>query len=1086
MRGYGRGAHAIRQGGGVGRGEVRAPGIVRAHGRCVTLRESAVRDADAERRPGREARDRSGQGDSGGGVGLSGIDDVVAVDRVDRDRRNGLLDRDGPGRRGRDIAVGVGHLRGDRRGADSVRQRDRVRRGDRRGPRIVGPHGRGIGLREGAVDDADIEGRPRRQTRDRARERDAARRMGLGGIDDIVSVDGVDGNGGDIPGDGDAVRGGGRDIAVGVGRLRRDRRRAVAERGGVARGYRGGPCAVGADRGRIGLGERAVRHGDVEGRARSETGRGSRDRDPGGGLCVIDDIVPIDRVDRDRGRGLLDRHRPGRRRRDIAVGVGHLGGDRRGADSVGQRDRVRRGDRRGPGIVGADGRGVSLGERAVDDADVEGRPRRQARDRSRQRDAAGNMGLGGVDDIVAVDGVDRDGGDVAGDGDAIGRDRRDVRVSVGRLSRDRGRSVGERVGVRRRDRGRPSAIGAHRRGVGLGERAVRHGDIEGRSRRQARGAAGHGHARRGLRVVDDIVAFDGADRDGRQGLLDGRRLRRGRGYVAVSVGRMGADHGRPDSVGHRDRIRRRDVRGPGPVGFDRGHIGLGEGAVDDADIEGRAHQETRGASRKRDPSCGFRMVDDVIAVDRVDGDDGRLLVDDHGLRGLRGGADRRRHRGGSVRQRRRVGGGDQGGPGGSARGDGGGVALVECAIDDLHRERRANGEPGHAAAQGHARRRLGGVDRIRALDRVQRHAGRRRRHDQQGAARAIALRLEPGAARETGQSVGVGRIVRVRERQGRSPARDLRRSDDDARDVDGVANGQIRQRARERGGLVEFQRRVGPVEGHGFRVRAAKLQGGAGADRQSAASGDRAAQVEEGSVHRNLAGVGRARVDKALAADGQSAGDGKARSDGEIHAGLGGECVVRAQRQGVDGGVVRERHRRRRAGRDRDRRIKVGPAVRPIGRDAPVGGTGGPVRRGRGRGGDDLQFDDARGIVVFEAREQVAADIDRRTVATDVEEVEAVEHARQMAGREGDQVEGLVRRGAEIVRGRVKRSALEGDPARGDDVAVMRGVRALQFQRDLAGLVLLEGAARDARVEIGVEISAVLDLSGGRERRLSG
>ena len=131
------------------------PGAGAVHRRDVGLDDAAVGDGDVEARVGGQARDGAGERDAGQRLGM--IDDVVAFDRSDAERRAGFGDGDGLARR-RLVAVGVGDLRGD--GGGAVGQGGGVRGRDRRRPtgrRAV--DGGDIGLGDAAVGDGDVEAR---------------------------------------------------------------------------------------------------------------------------------------------------------------------------------------------------------------------------------------------------------------------------------------------------------------------------------------------------------------------------------------------------------------------------------------------------------------------------------------------------------------------------------------------------------------------------------------------------------------------------------------------------------------------------------------------------------------------------------------------------------------------------------------------------------------------------------------------------------------------------------------------------------------------------------------------------------------
>ena len=91
-------------------------------------------------------------------------------------------------------------------------------------------------------------------------------------------------------------------------------------------------------------------------------------------------------------------------------------------------------------------------------------------------------------------------------------------------------------------------------------------------------------------MIDDVVAFDRGDGDGRPGLGHGDGLAGG-GLVAVGVGDQCSDGG--GAVGQSGRIGRGNGRRPSRAGaVHRRDVGLDDAAVGDGDVEARAARQS--------------------------------------------------------------------------------------------------------------------------------------------------------------------------------------------------------------------------------------------------------------------------------------------------------------------------------------------------------------------------------------------------------------------------------------------------------------------------------------------------------------
>ncbi len=218
-----------------------------------------VHNRDGELRARSGPRQRSGEDDAACRVRLGVVDDVIAVDRIEGHRR-GVVDSYGVTHLGGDVAVGVGRLSGERQRIRAIRQRDRVGFRDRRSPRAARAYSGGIGLRERAIDCAELERGAGGETGRRSRQYDAARGMRFGVGDDVVALDCADRQGWQRLLDRHAISDRRRDIAVGVSRLGADDRRvdAVSRRNRDRRRNIRRPDAARSDGGGEGLRDASV------------------------------------------------------------------------------------------------------------------------------------------------------------------------------------------------------------------------------------------------------------------------------------------------------------------------------------------------------------------------------------------------------------------------------------------------------------------------------------------------------------------------------------------------------------------------------------------------------------------------------------------------------------------------------------------------------------------------------------------------------------------------------------------------------------------------------------------------------------
>ena len=568
---------AVGQCNGVRRGNGRVPaGAGDVDGGDIGLGHAIVGDRDVEEAAGGNPAHRAAQGHAAGGMGLGKIDDVVALDRGDGQRRAGLGHRHRLAE-GRLVAVGIGDLRRHRRGA--VGQCNGVRRGNGRAPAGAGDvDGGDIGLGHAIVGDRDVEEAAGGDPAHRAAQGHPAGGMGLGKIDDVVALDRGDGQRRAALGHRHRLAEG-RLVAVGIGDLRRHRGGAVGQCDGVRRGNGRAPAGAGdVDGGDIGLGRAIVGDRDVEEAAGGDPAHRAGERHASRRLGKVDHVVALDRGDGQRRAGLGHRHRLAEGRL-VAVGIGDLRRHRGGA--VGQCNGVRRGDGRVPAGAGdVDGGDIGLGRAIVGDRDVEEAAGGDPAHRAAQGHAAGGMGLGKVDDVVALDRGDGQRRAGLGHRHRLAEGRL-VAVGIGDLRRHRRGAVGQCNGVRRGDGRVPAGAGDVDGGdIGLGRAIVGDRDVEEAAGGDPAHRAGERHAGRRLGGVDHVVALDRGDGQRRPPRRRQREHhRRTVSDVAGRIGISGHDavgaiarqghSGRPIAAGsHRSTA---DLFGNAVEGVEQGH-----------------------------------------------------------------------------------------------------------------------------------------------------------------------------------------------------------------------------------------------------------------------------------------------------------------------------------------------------------------------------------------------------------------------------------------------------------------------------------------------------------------------------------
>ncbi|BDY60409.1 hypothetical protein MUTS6_35480 [Escherichia coli] len=143
--------------------------------------------------------------------------------------------------------------------------------------------------------------------------------------------------------------------------------------------------------------------------------------------------------------------------------------------------------------------------------------------------------FGGVNNIVARHGVDGQHRNGEIHCQIMRGARRVARFVIDRSSQGVA-AIGQCLKVCRRNVNTPAAIGLHRCLIGLHGRAIER--YRNNLPRFSGGTAAHRHTRIGFAGVDDIVAGDGIDNDGRGTAIDAVVMHR-RGAIAIDIADVG-------------------------------------------------------------------------------------------------------------------------------------------------------------------------------------------------------------------------------------------------------------------------------------------------------------------------------------------------------------------------------------------------------------------------------------------------------------------------------------------------------------------------------------------------------------------
>ena len=506
------------------------------------------------------------------------VDDIVADDRVKRDRRERIHTQrtGGTGRIARGIA------RAGRNGEVAFGKGDDITRGNRHVPHA----GRDCGGVAVAVQ-VDGKGTAIFDTDNRAA--DGERAQVIDGIHHVIAQN---------RGDRDSGGGIDEDASVDDGLIARevaDRRvngiRAIAQARHIARGHRERP---GAARDRRGIGVPCNQ--DAHDTTVFDAGGRSRHRDCRRVIGRIDDVVPDDRVQRDRRRDVYMQGMGGAR--DVAGGVRGARRDR--VVAIGERGDIAGRYRHAPCCAGHRGR-VAVAVQAHGHGAAIFNTARGA------VDANSTLVICGVHHIIAQHGGDRD---------RCGGIYHEVAVDDGGIARevtDRGvngvRTVAQGCNVARGDEERPGAA-RNRRGVGVSG----HGHDHRTPVFNANGGAGNRHGTGVVDGIDDVIAHNRIERD-RCRAVHMHQVRRARG-VARCVGRAGRNgevtigQGSHVARGYRHRPR---------TGADRGAVSV---AMQTDQHGATILDPGRGAGNREDQ----RVIDHVQeVVGRDDSDSDRCV-----------------------------------------------------------------------------------------------------------------------------------------------------------------------------------------------------------------------------------------------------------------------------------------------------------------------------------------------------------------------------------------------------------------------------------------------------------------------------